>query len=106
VKIHKTVIKPYVIYGVELWTLIKKDEDALATWERKILRRIYGPKHINNEWKTQTNEEIMNMFNSPDIISTIKSKRIEWLGHTQRMARERGYLKTNQMADGEWEDQD
>jgi hypothetical protein len=48
----------------------------------------------------------MNMFNAPDIISTIKSKIIEWLGHTQRMARERGYLKPNQVADGEWEDQD
>jgi hypothetical protein len=32
----------------------------------------------------------MNMFNASDIISTIKSKRIEWLGHIQRMARERG----------------
>jgi hypothetical protein len=90
VKIYKTVIKPCVIYGAELWTLTKKDEDVLATWERKMLRTIYGPKYINNEWKTQTNEEIMNMFNAPDIISTIKSKRIEWLGHIQRMARQRG----------------
>jgi hypothetical protein len=32
----------------------------------------------------------MNMFNTPDIISTIKSNRIEWLGHIQRMAREKG----------------
>jgi hypothetical protein len=31
----------------------------------------------------------MNMFNVPDIISTKKSKRTEWLGHIQRMARER-----------------
>jgi hypothetical protein len=43
-KIYKTVIKPCVIYGAELWTLTKKDEDALAIWERKVLRRIYGPK--------------------------------------------------------------
>jgi hypothetical protein len=32
----------------------------------------------------------MNMFNGPDIISTIKSKRIKWLGHIQRIGRERG----------------
>jgi hypothetical protein len=32
----------------------------------------------------------MHMFNASDIISTIKSKRIEWLGHIQRMTRERG----------------
>jgi hypothetical protein len=33
------------------------------------------------------------MFNVPYIISTIKSKRIEWLGDIQRMARERGVRK-------------
>jgi hypothetical protein len=73
---YKTVIKPCVIYGAELWTLTKKDEDALAIWERKILRRECGPKHINNEWKTRTNKEIMNMFYASDIISTIKIKRM------------------------------
>jgi hypothetical protein len=60
-----------------IWTLTKKDEDILAIWERKILHRIYGPKYINNEWKNHTNEEVINMFNAPDIISTIKSTRIE-----------------------------
>jgi hypothetical protein len=74
--IYKTVVKPCVLYLAELWTLTKKVEDALATWERKTLRRIYGPKYINNEWKTRTNEEIMHMFNASDIISTIKSKRM------------------------------
>jgi hypothetical protein len=43
IKIYKTVVKPYVIYGVELWTLTKKDENILAIWEGKILHRIYGP---------------------------------------------------------------
>jgi hypothetical protein len=52
--------------------------------------RIYGPKYVNNEWKTQTNEEIINMFNTPDMFSAVKSKRIEWLGHVQRMERDRG----------------
>jgi hypothetical protein len=36
------------------------------------------------------NGEIISMFNAPDTISTIKSKRIEWLGHIQRLAREKG----------------
>jgi hypothetical protein len=58
-------------------------------WERKILHRIYGPQYIYNKWKTQTNEELINMFNTPDIVSTIKSRRIEWLGHIQKMERDR-----------------
>jgi hypothetical protein len=40
---------------------------------------------INSDWKTRTNEEIINVFNIPDIVSVIKSKRTEWLGHVQRM---------------------
>jgi hypothetical protein len=36
------------------------------------------------------NGEIINMFNAPDTISTIKNKRIEWLGHIHRLAREKG----------------
>jgi hypothetical protein len=84
------VIKPCVLYGVELCTFTKKDKNILALWERKVLCRIYGPKYINNEWKARTSEEIINMFISSDMVSTIKSKRIECLGHIQRMERDRG----------------
>jgi hypothetical protein len=59
-------------------------------WERKILYRICGPEYINNEWKTQTSDEIINMFNASDLVSTIKSRRTEWLGHIQRIGRDRG----------------
>jgi hypothetical protein len=40
--------------------------------------------------ETLTNEEIMNMFNDPGIISTIKSNILEWPCHIQIMARNRG----------------
>jgi len=36
-----------VSYGVEAWTMTKKDEQALLVLERKIFRRIYGPKYEN-----------------------------------------------------------
>jgi hypothetical protein len=44
-----------VSYGVEAWTMTKKDEKALLVFERKIVRRIYGPKYENGEWKSRTN---------------------------------------------------
>jgi hypothetical protein len=47
-----------VSYGVEAWTMTKKDEQALLVFERKIFRRIYGPKHENGEWKIRTNREV------------------------------------------------
>jgi hypothetical protein len=48
----------------------------------------------------------MNMFNAPDIISTIKRKGLAICKELQGRAVLKGYLKTNQVEDGKWEDQD
>ena len=40
-------------YGAEAWTLTKKEKQALLIFERKIFRRIYGPKYENGEWKSR-----------------------------------------------------
>jgi hypothetical protein len=53
-----TLIRPIVSYGAEAWTLTKKDDQALLVFERKIFRRIYGPKYENGEWKSRTNGEL------------------------------------------------
>ena len=42
--LHKTLIRLVVSYGAEAWTMTKKDEQALLVFERKIFRRVYGPK--------------------------------------------------------------
>jgi hypothetical protein len=38
--------------------ITKKEEEALLIFERKIFRRIYGPKNENGEWKSRTNREL------------------------------------------------
>jgi hypothetical protein len=55
------------------------------TWERKILRKIYGPKCKQGVWRIRTNLELQNMYWSPDIVTEIKVRRLEWLGHVIRM---------------------
>ena len=54
-------------------------------WERNILRTIYGAKYKRGERKIRTSTDIYSLFDPSDIIITIGSKRIQWLGHTYRM---------------------
>jgi hypothetical protein len=56
-------------------------------FENRVLRRILGPKReeATGEWRRQHNEELTDLYSSPNIIRVIKSRRIRWLGHVARM---------------------
>jgi hypothetical protein len=54
-------------------------------WERKILRKIYGPKCEQGVWRIRTKLEFQNVYRSPYIATEIKVRRLEWLGHIIRM---------------------
>jgi hypothetical protein len=43
VGLYKTIMRQIVTYIAESWTLMNKMERVLVTWERKILRKLYGP---------------------------------------------------------------
>ena len=62
------------MYGAEAWTLTKKEEQALLIFERKIFRRIYGPKYENGERKSRMNRELEEMSKGESIVKWIKSK--------------------------------
>jgi len=72
-----------VSYGAEAWALTMKEEALI--FERKILRRIYGPKCENGEWKRRTNRELEEKSKGEKIVKQIKGQRISWLGHLERM---------------------
>jgi hypothetical protein len=69
--------------------MTKKEEQALLVFERKIFRRIYGPKYENREWKSRTNRELEEMSKGVNIVKWIKGQRISWLGHLERMEENR-----------------
>ena len=51
-QIYRTLVRPVVTYGSESWTLTMEEERALAVFERKILRKIYGPV-AENIWTSE-----------------------------------------------------
>jgi hypothetical protein len=55
-------------YEEETWTVTKTDEQALLVFERKIFRRIYGPKYENGEWKSRTNRKLEEMSKGENIV--------------------------------------
>jgi hypothetical protein len=91
IKIYKTIILPVVLYGCETWSLTLKEERTLRVFENRVLRRIFGPKRdgVTGEWRTLHNEELHNLYSSPDIIRQIKLRRMRWAGHVARMGEER-----------------
>ena len=66
-------------------SLTKSDENLLRIFERKILRKIYGPVQEGDTWRTRYNEELNRFIKGKDIEKFIKAQRIRWLGHVKRM---------------------
>jgi hypothetical protein len=90
VKIYKTIILPVVLYGCETWSLTIREEHRLRVFENRVLRGIFGPKRdeVTGEWRKLHNEELHNLYSSPDIIRQAKSRRMRWAGHVARMGEE------------------
>jgi hypothetical protein len=56
-------------------------------FEKRVLRRTFGPQRdeVTEGWRKLHNEELHNLYSSPNIIRMIKSRRIRWAGHVARM---------------------
>ena len=67
----------------------KKKKKALLIYERKIFRRLYGPKYENGEWKSRTNRELEEMSKGENIVIWIKGQKLSWLGHLEKMEGDR-----------------
>ena len=87
IKIYRTVILPVVLCGCETWSLTLREERKLRVFENRVLRKIFGPRRdeVTGEWRRLHNEEVNDLYSSPNIVRVTKSRRMRWAGHVARM---------------------
>jgi len=95
IKIYRAIILPVVLYGYETWSLKLREERRLRVFENRVLRRIFVPKsdEVTEEWKKLHNEELNDLYYSPNIFRVIKSRRMRWAGHVARMGARSGVYR-------------
>jgi hypothetical protein len=74
----------------------------MSVSENRVMRRIFGPKkdEVTGQWRKLHNEELHDLYSSPNIIRQIKTRRIRWVGHVTHMGDERKLYKE----EDHWED--
>jgi hypothetical protein len=95
IKIYRNIIFPVVLYGCETWSLTLREERKLRVSENMVLRRIFGPRRdeVTGIRRRLHNEELNDLYSSPNIVRVIKSRRMRWAGHVARMCEERGVYR-------------
>jgi len=95
IKLYRNIILPVVLYGCETWSLTLREERKLRVFENMVLRKIFGPRRdeVTAEWRRLHNEELNDLYSSPNIVRVIKSRRLRWAGHVARMGEERGVYR-------------
>jgi hypothetical protein len=78
-----------VFHGFETWSVTLREEHRPRLFHNRVLRRMFGPKRykVTGEWRTLHNEELKDLYSSPNIFRVVKSRRMRWAGHVACIGR-------------------
>ncbi|KAL4098105.1 hypothetical protein QTP88_022774 [Uroleucon formosanum] len=77
ITLYKVLIRPVALYACGAWATTVTDENRLATFERKVLRRIFGPKrNALGDFELRTNREVEELYGETNINGVLKSSRL------------------------------
>jgi hypothetical protein len=64
-------------------------------FEKSVPRKIFGPKReeVTGECRKLHNEELNDLYSSPNIVRVIKSRKLRWTGHVARMGESRSVYR-------------
>lgn len=83
-KVYQSCIRPVLLYGSETWPMNKTMESTLHRTEMKLLRWML---HVQLSNKIRS-EDILKRFNMKTIAETMRKRRLQWFGHTERSSDE------------------
>jgi hypothetical protein len=91
IKIYKTVILLFVLYGCETWSLTLREKCRLRIFENRVLRRMFGPKREEDGlWRKLHTDEVHSQYSSLNIVRVNRLRRTRWTGHLAYMGEGRG----------------
>ena len=61
-----------LLYGAEAWTLLSTDAAALRIFERKVLRKIFGPVRVGDDFRIRSNRELYELLNDIGVLISRK----------------------------------
>ena len=99
-QLYNTLIRPTVTYASETWILTENMISKLMIFERRIMRKIFGPTRTDDGyWSIKTNQEINEILKGQNVVRFIKKQRLNWLGHVERIAEDNNPCPKDQLED-------
>jgi hypothetical protein len=86
IKVYKYLILPVILYGCETSSVTLREGHRLTIFENRMLKRIFGHKReeMVRGSRSLHNEELLNLYASPNVNKEIKSRSMRWAGHVER----------------------